>query len=171
MPNYTSHHPTQENYDCSIWKAACSTVAAPIFFKPVKLSGGEEWCDGAIIGTGIGDTASVSNSVGNFLKSVIKIMTDSEDVADAFLKSDLGQQLQRDRQYLRFNVPQGMQTLRLDEWREVEKMKAVTTEHLSKHDVGNAVKSCARSLFDPDGTLARWYLVISIQHTTNPKID
>ncbi|KAK4443660.1 hypothetical protein QBC34DRAFT_476804, partial [Podospora aff. communis PSN243] len=180
--NYTSHHPTQENYDCSIWEAACATAAAPMFFQSVKLgTGGEEWCDGAMrrnnpineaidevsregerawqgrpvgcvisIGTGVVDTVSVSNSTGDFLKSVIKIMTDSEDVADAFLRSVLGQRLHRNRQYFRFNVPQGMQTVRLDEWKEVEKMKAVTTEYLSKHDVGDAVKSCAQSLFDPD---------------------
>lgn len=184
LRNYTSHHPTQNNYECSIWEAACATAAAPMFFKSVKFgSGGEEWCDGAMrrnnpineamnevdreterdwkarrlgcvisIGTGVVDSAAISNSTTGLIKSVIKIMTDSEDVADGFRKSSGGQQLHQNGQYFRFSVPQGMQTLKLDEWKEIEKMKGVTTEYLSKYDVGDAVKSCARSLSNLDGT-------------------
>jgi hypothetical protein len=86
------------------------------------------------------------------MKSVIKIMTDSEDTAESFLRSSTGQQLDRGGQYFRFNVIHGMQTLRLDEWKEAERMKAVTTDYLSKYDTGSAIRACSQSLLGPDAT-------------------
>ncbi|KAM0323171.1 hypothetical protein ACHAQA_009021 [Verticillium albo-atrum] len=182
--NYTSDHPTQQNYKCAIWEAAAATAAAPMFFKSIKLaSSGEEWVDGAMrrnnpinealnevnreselswegrpigctlsIGTGVAQVREVSNSASALIKSVVKIMTDSEDVADSFLNSSFGQQLERSQRYFRFNVPQGMQALKLDEWKETEKMRAFTTDYLSKYETGNSVKACAKSLIDPDAT-------------------
>ncbi|KAM0595390.1 hypothetical protein ACHAP6_000221 [Verticillium nonalfalfae] len=179
--NYTSRHPTQQNYKCAIWEAAAATAAAPMFFRSVTLKTGEEWVDGAMrrnnpineamnevnresergwegraigctlsIGTGVAQVREVSNSASALVKSVVKIMTDSEDVADAFLSSSFGQQLERSHRYFRFNVPQGLQALKLDEWKETKRMNAFTMEYLSKYETGKSVVTCAKSLLDPD---------------------
>ncbi|KAH8744644.1 phospholipase [Hyaloscypha finlandica] len=176
--NYESLHPTQENYDCTIWEAASATSAAPMFFHPVKFGVSDaEWCDGGIrrnnpinealsdvdreterawqgrvlgcvvsIGTGVVDSQKISNSVGQFLKAVLKILTDSEDTADSFLRSAFGQDLERSRRYFRFNVPHGLHTLQIDEWDETEKLGAVTSDYLSKYQTGNSVSLCAQAL-------------------------
>ncbi|KAM0274867.1 hypothetical protein ACHAQH_007792 [Verticillium albo-atrum] len=182
--NYTSKHPTQQNYKCAIWEAAAATAAAPMFFRSVTLKTGEEWVDGAMrrnnpinevmneinreserswegraigcalsIGTGVAQVREISNSASALIKSVVKIMTDSEDVADAFLNSSFGQQLERSNSYFRFNVPQGMQELKLDEWRETKRMNAFTIDYLSKYETGKSVVNCAKSLLDPDAAI------------------
>ncbi|EMT68942.1 Calcium-independent phospholipase A2-gamma [Fusarium odoratissimum] len=168
LRSYISSHPTQENYKCSIWEAASATAAAPTFFDPVKLAGGELFCDGGMrrnnpideavnelnrelergwsgrslgclvsIGTGVVEAAKISTSVTTLIKAVVKILTDSEDTAEEFVKSPFGRQLESSGRYFRFNVPQGLQTLKLDEWKETEKLNAATTEYLSKSGTGN----------------------------------
>ncbi|KAM0082382.1 hypothetical protein ACKRZS_005454 [Fusarium odoratissimum] len=181
LRSYISSHPTQENYKCSIWEAASATAAAPTFFDPVKLAGGELFCDGGMrrnnpideavnelnrelergwsgrslgclvsIGTGVVEAAKISTSVTTLIKAVVKILTDSEDTAEEFVKSPFGRQLESSGRYFRFNVPQGLQTLKLDEWKETEKLNAATTEYLSKSGTGNLVQLCAQALNDPD---------------------
>ncbi|KAH7142064.1 hypothetical protein EDB81DRAFT_653957 [Dactylonectria macrodidyma] len=184
LRSYNSNHPTQQNYKCSIWEAASATAAAPIFFHPVKLAGGESFCDGGMrrnnpineavnelnrelekgwagrslgclvsVGTGVVEAAKVSSSLTTLMKAVVKILTDSEDVAEEFVKSAFGQQLDSTGRYFRFNVPQGLQTLQLDEWKETEKLNAATTDYLSKSGTGNLVKLCAQALNDPDALI------------------
>ncbi|KAF5547046.1 calcium-independent phospholipase A2 [Fusarium phyllophilum] len=168
LRSYLSSHPTQENYKCSIWEAASATAAAPTFFDPVKLAGGESFCDGGMhrnnpineavselnrelergwsgrslgclvsIGTGVVEAANISTSVTTLIRAVVKILTDSEDTAEEFVKSPFGRQLESSGRYFRFNVPQGLQTLKLDEWKETEKLNAATTEYLSKSGTGS----------------------------------
>ena len=49
LRNYTSLHPTAENYSCTIWEAASATAAAPLYFKSVQFNEtGEKWCDGGL---------------------------------------------------------------------------------------------------------------------------
>ncbi|KAL5590523.1 hypothetical protein FOBRF1_014080 [Fusarium oxysporum] len=184
LRSYISSHPTQENYKCSIWEAASATAAAPTFFDPVKLAGGELFCDGGMrrnnpideavnelnrelergwsgrslgclvsIGTGVVEAAKISTSVTTLIKAVVKILTDSEDTAEKFVKSPFGRQLESSGRYFRFNVPQGLLTLKLDEWKETEKLNAATTEYLSKSGTGNLVQLCAQALNDPDALL------------------
>ncbi|KLO97050.1 calcium-independent phospholipase A2 [Fusarium fujikuroi] len=184
LRSYMSSHPTQENYKCSIWEAASATAAAPTFFDPVKLAGGESFCDGGMrrnnpinetvnelnrelergwsgrslgclisVGTGVVEAAKISTSVTTLIRAVVKILTDSEDTAEEFVKSPFGRQLESSGRYFRFNVPQGLQTLKLDEWMETEKLNAATTEYLSKSGTGNLVKLCAQALNDPDALL------------------
>lgn len=77
-------------------------------------------------------------------------MTDSEDIAKVFAATDVGIELGRTNRYFRFNVPQGMQDLQLDEWKETEKMRALATEYLSHPVSGGQVTRCALSLLYPD---------------------
>ena len=102
------------------------------------------------IGTGAVEARNLSNRLPEFLKGAVAIMTDSEDIADQFIISELGQSLEKSKRYFRFNVPQGLQMLQMDEWKETEKMKASTTDYLRKYQSGNVIKACAQSLLDPD---------------------
>lgn len=115
----------------------------------------KEWTDREIgcvisIGTGAVEPLKLSNKVPELLKSVVAIMTDSEDIAGQFITSELGQSLDKSKRYFRFNVPQGLQMLQMDEWRETEKMKASTTDYLRNYHSGNTVKTCAQALLDPN---------------------
>lgn len=180
LRNYESEHPTQANYKCTIWEAASATAAAPLFFRAVKFkTGGEIWCDGGLrrnnpvnvaleqlgleaewkdkpigcvlsLGTGAPLINEVSNNLAKFLKGCVAMMTDSEDTADAFARSTLGQDLADSQRYFRFSVAQGMEYLQMDEFKETEKMNALTTRYLSKIGNGNEVQRCAKSLVWPD---------------------
>jgi hypothetical protein len=178
--NYESHHPTSENYTCRIWEAASATAAAPMFFRGVKFQAtNEAWCDGGLrrnnpinealaeisrepewqvrqigcilsLGTGIARSTAISSNLASFLKGSIKIMTDAEDTAKVFAASAVGSDLARTHRYFRFNVPQGMEDLQLDEWKATERMRALTTEYLSHASIGDAIQICAKTLAFPD---------------------
>jgi len=102
------------------------------------------------IGTGCVDSAKVSSSLSGLAKSVLKMLSDSEDTARAFRESQTGQLLASEDRYYRFNVPQGLQSLDMDECRATEKMKDFTTAYMDHPEIGNQVEKCARLLFDPD---------------------
>lgn len=180
LRNYESVHPTAENYTCNVWEAASATAAAPVFFKPVKFQGsGEQWCDGGMrrnnpinealaevsresawkdkkigcilsLGTGVKKTGSVTSSLATLVKTAVAIMADSDDIARVFGSSELGIELFRTNRYFRFNVPQGMADLQLDDWKETARMKALTTDYLAETANGDLVTRCAKSLLDPD---------------------
>lgn len=180
LRNYESDHPTAENYTCTIWEAASATAAAPLFFKPVTFKDtGEVWCDGGMrrndpinealaelprevhwrgrkigcvlsIGTGVKSSEPLSSSLSSVLKAAVAIMTDSDDTAKVFASSELGVELSRTNRYFRFSVPQGMQDLSMDEWKKIERMRALTTDYLGHAGNGDLVARCAKSLLDPD---------------------
>lgn len=180
LRTHESLHPTAENYQCRIWEAASATAAAPMYFKSVKfIATGEKWCDGGLrrnnpinealaevsreecwkdkeigcllsLGTGAARSNAISSSLASFIKGSLKIMTDAEDIAKVFAASAVGMHLARTHRYFRFNVPHGMEDFQLDEWREPERMRALTTEYLSHVGSGDLVERCAQSLLYPD---------------------
>jgi len=180
LRNYESFHPTAENYSCRIWEAASATAAAPMYFKGVQFGEtGERWCDGGLrrnnpinealselsrepdwkdrpvgcvlsLGTGVAKSAHVSSHLAGVLKDAVAIMTDSDDIARVFASSEKGVELFRTNRYFRFSLPQGMQDLHLDEWKETEKMRALATDYLNHAGNGDMLARCAKSLLDPD---------------------
>ena len=180
LRSYQIFHPTQENYECEIWEAASATAAAPLYFEHVKFKRhGESWCDGGLkrnnpinealaevirleafkgrevgcvlsIGSGVSKVSPVSPNLAIFLKQSVDMMTDSEEIADQFAVSQKGQELAQSKKYSRFSVPQGLQELEMDECKEIEKMRAMTTDYLRKVGSGMAVAECAASLHNPD---------------------
>jgi predicted acylesterase/phospholipase RssA len=180
LRNYTSLHPTAENYSCTIWEAASATAAAPLYFKSVQFKGtGEQWCDGGLrrnnpinealselarergwkdrkigcvlsLGTGVEKSDSITSGLASILKGVVAMVTDSDDVAKIFASSELGIELFRTHRYFRFSIPQGMQDLKLDECKETEKMRALATDYLDHASNGDMLARCAISLLDPD---------------------
>lgn len=190
LRSFESFDPTAENYKCTIWEAASATAAAPMYFKGVKFSEtGEKWCDGGLrrnnpineafselsrerdwkekkvgcilsLGCGVAKSAAVSSNLVGILKGAVAIMTDADDTAQVFAASSLGTDLSRTHRYFRFSLPQGMQDLELDEWKETEKMRALTTHYLGQTGNGDLVTWCAKSLLDPDENCK-----ISFRHT------
>ncbi len=77
-------------------------------------------------------------------------MMNSEETAEDFLTEEIGKELSTSGRYFRFNVPQGMQDLELDECDETEKMRGLTVDYLKKVGNGNEVERCAQSLLMPD---------------------
>ena len=102
------------------------------------------------LGTGVAEIEGVSSNLIGFMKGAIDIMTDSEEIANDFEASELGTSLAGSHRYFRFNVPQGLQDLNLDECKEVERMSALTTEYLRKAGSGTMVERCVKSLLYPD---------------------
>ena len=172
--------PLQKNYDCKIWEAASATAAAPMYFDHVKFEKyGESWCDGGLrrnnpinealaeahrhddlktrqvgcvvsIGTGVSKVSGVSSNLALFLKQSVEMMTDSEEIAEQFAMSQVGHDMARNKRYFRFSVPQGLQELQLDEWKKIEKMRAMTEAYLRTSQCAQAVEDCAQSLLTPD---------------------
>jgi tetratricopeptide (TPR) repeat protein len=182
LRNYISKDPTAENYSCSIWEAASATAAAPIYFKSVRLeSSGQEFSDGGLhrnnpvnetvteigrirewegrkigclvsIGTGSSKISSVPSNIAKFLAKAVEMLTDAERIADDFAISPTGRGLANEERYFRFNVPQGIEDLKLDDYKATGKMEALTTFYLSKAGSGRDVERCAQPLLHPDRT-------------------
>ena len=180
LRNYKSLHPTEENYNCYIWEAASATAAAPMYFRRVKFEqSGEKWSDGGMrrnnpinealaetvrerewehrtvgcivsLGTGVPQMKAVSANLATFLRRSVEIMTDSEDTASQFAASKDGRELAKSRRYFRFSVPYGMSEIRMEDYKETEKMSALTVDYLRSVGSGDQVESCAKSLLHPD---------------------
>jgi hypothetical protein len=102
------------------------------------------------IGTGWVSPASLDNAkLRHVVAACAKIALDAQGKADEFLHDSRGTELWKAKKYFRFNVEQGMQDVKLDEWSEMERMDAMTTAYLSRKDKANEVQSCARCLLDP----------------------
>lgn len=67
------------------------------------------------IGAGAVDAQSATSDIGSPLKDMIQIMVDSEDTAEAFSTSSLSEELRAVNRYFRFNMPQDMAMLAMDE--------------------------------------------------------
>lgn len=180
LRNYLSAAPTAENYKCKIWEAASATAAAPIYFKPVRFKeSNHQFADGGMhrnnpvneslaevarerswqnkkvgclvsIGNGSVKITSLPSNLASFLKKAVDMLTDSERIADDFELSQQGRELAEQNRYFRFNVPQGLEDLELDDYKETEQMDALTTYYLSKAGSGREVERCAKSLLNPD---------------------
>ena len=102
------------------------------------------------LGTGGPQIKGVSGNLAKFLRGSIDIMTESEKIADDSAISKEGRELADSRRYFRFSVLQGMVFLQMDEFKEIERMKALTVYYLSKIGSGNEIERCAKSLLWPD---------------------
>ena len=178
LRSYQIRDPSQQNYECFLWEAARATTAAPIFFDKISLkASGATFVDGAMrlnnpiyelvreaerifhqqsigcivsVGTGWTNSASLANSkLHNIAAACAKIALDAQGKADEFLHDSFGTELWKAKKYFRFNVEQGMQDVKLDEWKATEKMAAMTAAYLSRKDKAEEVQSCARCLLNP----------------------
>ena len=102
------------------------------------------------IGSGVAPINGVSDNLVPFLRKSVDMLNDSEGIANEFEKSDTGRKLESSKRYFRFSVPQGMQDLNLDDYKETAKMRALTEHYLQNVSTGRGVQQCAKSLYKPD---------------------
>lgn len=178
LRSYETNAADQQDFDCFIWEAGCATSAAPMFFSGVKFqSSGAEFVDGALrrnnpvrevvaeatriwkhrtlgclisLGTGWAQLSEVPTRLDKFLAKAVKMMTDADEIAESFAKDQLGRDLISSNRYYRFSVEQGMEGLKLDDWKETERMDALTMAYLGKPEKAQAMVRSARSLLYPD---------------------
>ncbi|KAF8532970.1 phospholipase, patatin family protein [Trichophaea hybrida] len=174
LRNYVTTAIDQHDYDCTIIEAGMATAAAPLFFPPVKLQkSGAIFVDGAMrlnnpieevinegdriwrgrtigcvisIGTGWAAQTRIDSKPSKLIKACVEIALSAQNKADEFIKSRTGRELCESAKYFRFNVEQGMQNMKLDECRNMERMDACTMSYLKRSEVSVQIKRCARRL-------------------------
>lgn len=141
---------------CKIWEVARATSAATTFFKPIRVGRDDvNFIDAAFgynnpcevlleearrqypgdrklrilsIGTGLGDTSSISKTRTSIIKALKKMATSSKKVA-----MRLENQFGGSGQYYRFNVDRGLQDVTLSDWDKVSEISAHTKNFLSEN--------------------------------------
>ncbi|KAL2867769.1 uncharacterized protein BJX67DRAFT_77366 [Aspergillus lucknowensis] len=170
MRSYRSDE--EDSAQGTIWEVARATSAAPTFFPPVKFGNPPaEYVDGALvhnnpirlvmgeinkvwgcerelccvvsIGTGTPVTPKLGSMGVSVLKACAKLATNAENIARGF-KADEGGRLHKEGKYFRFNVAQGLQAVKLEEWQAFDLMDAATKAYLRDAEV--EVDTCARRL-------------------------
>ena len=166
----------EEGVDCTIWQAARATSAAPLFFSSTKFGNPPaEYVDGGLlnnnpvrvaaqeayrlsdrkigiacllsVGTGIPKTEGVGSSGLDVLKTCVNIAFHAERTARSF-KEDYYDSLVRDRRYFRFNVGQGLEGVKFEEWKYLDKIDAATRRYL--YGVSDEIKACAKAISEPE---------------------
>jgi hypothetical protein len=74
---------------------------------------------------------------------------DAQGRAEEFLADDLGTQLWKDKKYFRFNVEQGLQDIELEEYKQIDRMIALTNAYLGRKDKGEEIGECAKQFLPP----------------------
>ena len=175
LRSYEIHHPSEQNYNCTIWEAARATTAAPLFFKKISLgAGGATFVDGAVrrnnpiyelvreaerlypsrkigcivsVGTGWAKQTSIHGSkLHKIADACVQIALDAQGKAEDFVKDRRGKELRKEGRYFRFNVEQGMQDVEIEEWKKMEVMDAMATKYLSRGETAEQVECCVRAL-------------------------
>ncbi|KAF7543621.1 hypothetical protein G7Z17_g10591 [Cylindrodendrum hubeiense] len=98
------------------------------------------------IGAGIASAQSVPSNIGSPLKDIVQIMADSEDTAESFSQSGLGEELKRANRYFRFNMPHDMAMLQMDECQSMERIRIDTMNYLHSSEVQGDIWDCANDL-------------------------
>ena len=75
------------------------------------------------------------------------MLTDSERIAAEFEAEKLCKDLMARNAYFRFNVQQGMADIELADYKEQERMSALTNQYLARCE--GSLRACAKSLLDP----------------------
>ncbi len=102
------------------------------------------------IGNGVLRPDSVTDDIAPALKKSIDMLAEAEEIAQGFENSDRGLRLEKSKRFFRFSVPQGMQDLKMDDYKETNKMRALANLYLKDDAVSKIVQECAEALFRPD---------------------
>jgi predicted acylesterase/phospholipase RssA len=97
------------------------------------------------IGTGNPSKKTIEDSVVKFLsQSVIKMVAETEETERKFVARWAKQH--DEKRYFRFNVDQGLQDIRLDEYNEQGKIEAATEEYLTHQAQKFRIRDCVENL-------------------------
>ncbi|EXJ74236.1 uncharacterized protein A1O5_02532 [Cladophialophora psammophila CBS 110553] len=174
----------QEEDNPKIWEAALATSAAPSFFDPVQIGAcsyvdgalgannpvnqveeeaADIWCEetGRLqpivkcfisIGTGHADFTTIKNSsLRSVAHSIEKVATETKK-ADSEFTGRWREHL--DTRYFRFNVEEGLHSVRLAEYKQQAVIDAGTRLYMDGHGVKRKVRTCVQNLrqkrYEPD---------------------
>ncbi|OAP63488.1 hypothetical protein AYL99_02715 [Fonsecaea erecta] len=174
----------QEEDNPRIWEAALATSAAPSFFDPVQIGAcsyvdgaigannpvsqvedeaADIWCEetGRVqplvkcfisVGTGHADFTTIKNSsLRSVAHSIEKVATETKKTDNEFT----GRWREHlDSRYFRFNVEEGLHSVRLAEYKQEAVIDAGTRLYLDGHGVKRKVRACVQNLrqkrYEPD---------------------
>ena len=150
----------EDTIKCTIVPAARATSAAPLFFDPIDIDG-VRFSDGGLrnnnpikavrtelraafpdrpagcivsTGTGVHRTQSLGKTLIAIANSCADIATDVEAAHQEFKRNECGAQGPFRGKYFRFNVDQGLQDIKLHEWKRMGAIASNTRHYLENND-------------------------------------
>ena len=98
------------------------------------------------IGTGILPLKAVGDTGKQILESLVSIAMNTQKVADEFA-DDMNHLIQsQDLTYVRLNVDQGLQNMKLEAWKDFDVLTGATNYYLNSHK--NDIEKCADALLN-----------------------
>ena len=104
------------------------------------------------IGTGVPMQHATGNTGKSIVENLIRIATDTQQTANDFADelAHLNAGRSEDLVYIRMNVDQGLQDIRLEEWKEFDKLTGATSHYLNTHKA--EVEKCVNCLLKGTST-------------------
>ncbi|OCL12102.1 FabD/lysophospholipase-like protein [Glonium stellatum] len=133
--------------------AARATSAASSFFDPITIgSENRIFTDGGTgntrcivsIGTGVPSLKKFGKGIVDLGKSLLSIATETETTAELFHQEH--SKLDNEGRYFRFNAPDGLADIGLEETSKKNTIADMTDHYLSTETVHKHVKMCAKAL-------------------------
>ena len=163
---------------CAIWQAARATSAAPLYFPPIRFGKPPiNYVDGGLkynnpvrslyeeaknvwgkshreikcivsIGTGVPPLKATGDTGKQILESMVAIATHTQQTADEF-REEMAQLPEKDKiDYFRLNVDRGLESMKLEEWKDFDMLTGATSCYLNNHK--GDLDRCAKALLDSD---------------------
>jgi len=103
------------------------------------------------IGTGVPPLKAVGDTGKEIVESLISIALDTQKIADEFADEIEHLKIQgEDLRYIRLNVSHGLESMKVEEWKDFELLTGATNYYLNSHKL--EVEQCADALLDVGGT-------------------
>src|SRR3569833_496320 len=117
------------------------------------------------IGTGESSGITLGGNLPTLAKRMAKLVTQTERAAEDFLLSH--PEMTNNGLYFRFNVP-GLNSIGLEEYKEIEAIGANTLAYLSRPDTGSKLSACVQKLqyVQPRGNKCFIFLVFFFRPTS-----
>lgn len=168
------HSSWEPGTGCTIWQAARATTAAPLYFPPIRFGHPpRNYVDGGIthnnnpvralwdeakqvwgpsrrlgcivsIGTGVPALRSTGKTGKSIIESLTNIATDTQNTAKTFAWDMENLPPAEAISYSRFNVEQGLQNVKLEEWESFDALTGATDEYMNTHR--SEIDKCANAI-------------------------
>lgn len=102
------------------------------------------------IGTGVPALKSTGNTGKSIIENLVKISTDTHEMAKNFANDMENLPTTEAIAYFRFNVEQGLQDVKLEEWKSFDALGGATDEYLNTRR--SKIDKCANAILDLDST-------------------
>lgn len=99
------------------------------------------------VGTGVHAPKDVGRTFKPLFDKIREIATDTENVAREFEEEMKYKHGAEQRIYYRFNVQNGLDQVRLEEWKEFDRITVATQDYLRVQ--WSSVEACSRQIFEP----------------------